>query len=137
MDPPFHWVPPIPALLFHTRRDSATQPSSDSSRSSATTPGHLTCILLQAGSEDDHFKAASNGVHEVVEPGPFEHVHVHYLILDLHWDDIVRVGDGLEGAVHQRLVQIQHERLLASILLLCNKNFSAKHSMIRKFVHPL
>jgi hypothetical protein len=53
-----------------------------------------------------------------VQPGqPGAGARAH-LSVDLHGDDVVGVGHGLEGGVHQRLVQIQHQRLLAGVALL-------------------
>ena len=49
-------------------------------------------------------------------PGALENVDIHQAALNLDRDDVVRVGDGLEGGVHQSLIQVQDERLLALVL---------------------
>lgn len=55
-------------------------------------------------------------VEEVVQPGALEDVHVHQPPVNLHRYDVVGVGDGLEGGVHQRLVEVQHKRLFVHVL---------------------
>mmetsp|Transcript_12475 Transcript_12475/g.31418 ORF Transcript_12475/g.31418 Transcript_12475/m.31418 type:complete len:325 (+) Transcript_12475:207-1181(+) len=72
-------------------------------------------VLAQARGEYHHLKDGCNARHKLLEEGALLHVHVDALAIDFHGDDVVCVRDRLEGAVHQRLVQIQHERLLAVV----------------------
>jgi hypothetical protein len=52
----------------------------------------------------------------MVQPRPLEHVHVHQPAVDLDGDYVIRVRDRLEAAVHERLVQIEHQGLLVGVL---------------------
>jgi hypothetical protein len=64
-------------------------------------------------------------VEEVVEPRPLEHVHVHQPPINLHWNDVVWVWDGLEGGVHQGLIQVKHKGLLVQVIWV----FAADHCL--------
>lgn len=55
-------------------------------------------------------------IEEVIQPWPFEHIHVHQPPVNLDWDDVVWVWDGFEGGVHQGLVQVKDEGLLVHVL---------------------
>mmetsp|Transcript_24842 Transcript_24842/g.80024 ORF Transcript_24842/g.80024 Transcript_24842/m.80024 type:complete len:252 (+) Transcript_24842:174-929(+) len=58
-------------------------------------------------------KVTAHAAQELVHTWTLDHVHMVDGALNVDRNDVVRRGDGLERTVHQRLVQIQNETLLA------------------------
>jgi len=58
-----------------------------------------------------HLEDLPHGGQEPVHPRALDHVDVHHPPVDIDGDDVIRVGDGAEAAVHQGLVKVEHQRL--------------------------
>ena len=74
-------------------------------------------VLAEARGEDDDLKVGRDGLQEVVAPRPLDHVDVDDLPVYLDGDDVVGVVYGLEARVHEGLVEVEHEGLLAAVLV--------------------
>jgi hypothetical protein len=70
-------------------------------------------VLGERRCKDDDLVRLAGTAQELVAPWPLAHVHLVNKALDLHGEDEVRVGDGLEGGVHQSLVEVEHQARLA------------------------
>lgn len=86
---------------------------------------HPACQLLHHISSVEKLGALlTHRVEEVVQPGPLEHVHIDQPPINLDWDDVVRIGDRLEGGVHQRLIKVKHKGLFVHVLWPLGANYS-------------
>ena len=56
-----------------------------------------------------HLKVLGDHIEEVIQMGPFAHVHLVRGTVEDDGEREVGVRDGLHGAVHQRLVEVQHQ----------------------------
>jgi hypothetical protein len=73
-------------------------------------------ILAERRGEDDDLELLSDDSQEVIDARSFSHVDPVDDVLELDRDDEVGVRDRLEGGVDERLIEIQHEALLADVL---------------------
>lgn len=62
----------------------------------------MTAHLRKTGREDHDLVHLAHPAQERIYPGPFEHVEVVPVVLDLDGDDVVRSGDGLSHTHQNR-----------------------------------
>ena len=80
---------------------------------------HGVGILAKRRGEDNHLVDGAHRAHKLVQPRPADHVDVVDALLDLH--GYCEAGDAcisahrLERAMDERLVQVEHERLLGRV----------------------
>lgn len=80
--------------------------------------GHGVRVLGQAGGEENALEELSHALQELIHMRPLQHIHLVHDTIDFHRNDEVGVVHRLEGAVHQRLVQVDDHAELAGILRL-------------------
>lgn len=68
-------------------------------------------ILRETRRENDHLIVLGHDLKEVVDAGSLLDVDVARRALYLNWDDEVGVAYLVELTMHQRLIQVEHERL--------------------------
>ena len=72
-------------------------------------------IFAETSGEDDDFIDFVHLPQELIDPRSDQHENVAETAFDFNGQDNVRRVDLLEGRVHERLVKVQHQRLLPDI----------------------
>jgi hypothetical protein len=73
-------------------------------------------VFTETGRVHDDLVVLGHLDEELLRPRPSTHEYVEDSVVDVHWNNVVGVGRWCEGRVHQRLVQVEHQALLAGVV---------------------